>query len=77
MKRCCLEPPAHIAICTTRRKATEFSPSPEFTNAIQDKTYVDDYLSSSRTVSGGVEEAVDVKEILAKRDLHLQGWISN
>ncbi len=66
-----------IAINTARRIAADYSPSQEVTKDIQEKMYVDDYLSSSRTVHGGVKEAVGVKETLAKCDLHLQGWISN
>ncbi|KAI9558396.1 hypothetical protein GHT06_015176 [Daphnia sinensis] len=39
--------------------------------------YVDDYLSSAKSLEEGIEEAVAVKETLAKGYMHLQGWISN
>lgn len=66
-----------IAIHTTRRIPVDFQAPADVVNAISKKMYVDDYLSSAKSVQIGLKEAVGVKETLAKGDLHLQGWISN
>ncbi|XP_045028849.1 uncharacterized protein LOC123471498 [Daphnia magna] len=66
-----------IAISTTRRIASDFSDDPRVIEAINKRMYVDDYLSSAKSKEEGIEEAVGVKETLAKGDMHLQGSISN
>ena len=45
--------------------------------AISKKIYVDDYLSSAKSVQLTVEEARATKQALANGDMHLQSWISN
>ncbi|XP_045030431.1 uncharacterized protein LOC123472625 [Daphnia magna] len=50
-----------IAISTTRRFASDLIDDPRLRQVLEK----------------GIEEAVGVNEILAKGDMHLQGWISN
>jgi hypothetical protein len=45
--------------------------------AVKGKLYVVDFLSSSRAVAIGLEEAVAVERVLSGADLHIQGWILN
>ncbi|XP_032798967.1 uncharacterized protein LOC116935851 [Daphnia magna] len=66
-----------IAISTTRRISSDFTGDPRVIEAINQRMYVDDYLSSAKSVEEGIEEAVGIEETLAKGDMHLQGWISN
>ncbi|XP_045023412.1 uncharacterized protein LOC116935800 [Daphnia magna] len=66
-----------IAIATTRRAAADFAGPSFVSKAIEHKMYVDDYLSSAKTIHLAIQEATGVQEALAAGDLHLQGWISN
>ena len=66
-----------IAIHTSRRAAIDAGAREKIVEAVKGKLYVDDYLSSSCSVTEGLEEAVAVERVLAAADLHLQGWISN
>ncbi|XP_045028164.1 uncharacterized protein LOC123471199 [Daphnia magna] len=66
-----------IAISTTRKIAADLSDDPKVIEAINTRMYVDDYLSSAKSLEEGIQEAVGVKETLAKGDMHLQSWISN
>ena len=45
--------------------------------AINENLYVDDYLDSTETKEQAIKKGRQVKEILAKGDLHLRKWTSN
>ena len=66
-----------IAISVTRRAAADHHESSIVQEAISKKMYVDDYLSSAKSVQLAVEEARATKQALANGDMHLQSWISN
>lgn len=66
-----------IAIHTSRRAAIDAGAEETIIETVKEKLYVDDYSSSSSSVSEGLKEAITVKRVLAAADLHLQGWISD
>ena len=66
-----------IAIHTCRRAVIDAKADDKIREVIKKKVYVDDYLSSARSVRKGLEEAVVVEMILSAANFHLQWWISN
>ena len=68
----------YVAIRTTWRAAEDAGP--EFQEAalvIKKNTYVDDILSSNKTLKGAINTALDVEKILKGGDFHLPEFTSN
>ena len=68
----------YVAIRTTWRAAedagTEFQ---EAAFVIKKNTYVDDILSSNKTLEGAINTALDVEKILKEGDFHLPEFTSD
>ncbi|XP_045033912.1 uncharacterized protein LOC116935697 [Daphnia magna] len=58
-----------IAIATTRRAAADFAGPSFVSKAIEHKMYVDDYLSSAKTIHLAIQEATEVQEALTAASL--------
>lgn len=68
----------YVAIRTTWRAAEDAGPKLQHAAAVIKKnTYVDDILSSRKTVEGAISAALDVEKILNEGDFHLPEFISN
>ncbi|KAI9549790.1 hypothetical protein GHT06_006354 [Daphnia sinensis] len=66
-----------VAIYAVRQIVKDAGVAEHIVTAVQERMYVDDYLSSAPSVVEALSEATAVKAALANADLNLQRWISN
>lgn len=50
---------------------------PEAANAIQNKTYMDDYFDSCNTEAEAIDRARQVREIHSRAGVNMRNWVSN
>ncbi|KAI9555042.1 hypothetical protein GHT06_020340 [Daphnia sinensis] len=66
-----------VAIYAVRQIIKDAGVVKHIVTAVQERMYVDDYLSSAPSVVEALREATAVKAALANADLNLQRWVSN